>query len=542
MIEAKEVISEKGAVAVGAKRAAQIGVQMLERGGNAMDAAAAACLATCMLEPHFVDVGGYVACAVVLEPKSDRVWSLDANSTAPAAARPDMYQLIPDAEGEPGINETEYGCHVKGNANVVGPLATGVPGTMAGIGILWERWGQLKWPEIVAPSQKLLEEGISYGASLADAIKSKERVIRRFEPTVQHLMPEGRLPAAGDIWHRRDMEKTLQRIATAGWRDFYQGDLARKIADYVSSTGGMLTRKDMAEFQPRVTEPYATSFRGAPVYSAILPNGGLTSLQILNMMEAFQPAADDSVIYWHRLAEILKLAWRDRFRYLADPESSPVPVNRLLSKEYAAGRVETIRQFPDHIDTLAPAPSAAPPHGTVHLSAADAKGNLVSITFTQGGNFGSCVTVPGTGIILGHGMCRFDPRPGGPNSVGPRKRPLNNVAPLIVRLPDRDAGLGIAGGRRIVSVSATMAQRVVDFAASSYQAVAAPRIHLEGKEPVEISKSLSASIREKLKAMGHQLSAVASVGGVAGCAEVLKKEKKVRAGGNAQAVGVAKVE
>ncbi|HEY3132477.1 MAG TPA: gamma-glutamyltransferase, partial [Acidobacteriota bacterium] len=134
------------------------------------------------------------------------------------------------------------------------------------------------------------------------------------------------------------------------------------------------------------------------------------------------------------------------------------------------------------------------------------------------------------------------PHPGLPNSPGPRKRPLNNVSPLMVRLPDRDAGLGIAGGRRIVSVSATMAQRVVDFGATSYQAVAASRIHLEGTEPVELSKSLSSSIREKLTAMGHQLSVVASVGGVAGCAEVLKKERKVRAGSNAQAVGVGKTQ
>ncbi len=539
MMEAKEVISEKGAVAVGAKQATQIGAQILERGGNAMDAAAAACLATCILEPHFVDVGGYVACGVVLDGKTSRVWSLDANSVAPAAAHVDMYQVTPIGEGEPGINEKEYDCHVKDDANVFGPLAVGVPGTLAGIGILWERWGQLKWPEIVAPSQKLLEEGVRYGASLADAIKTKERVIRRFEPTLQHLMPEGRLPAARDIWRRRDMEKTLQRIATTGWRDLYEGELGRKIADYISSTGGILTRKDMAEFQPRVTEPYTVSYRNAQVHSAILPNGGLSSLQILNMMEVFEPAVDDSMIYWHRLAEILKLAWRDRLRYLGDPEFAHVPVSRLLGKDYAAGRAETIRQFPDHVDKLIPPLSTAPPHGTVHLSAADAKGNLVSITISQGGHFGSCVTVPGTGIILGHGMCRLDPRPGGTNSVGPRKRPLNNVAPLILRLPDRDVGLGIAGGRRIVSVSATMAQRVVDDGATSYQAAAAPRIHVEGKEPVEVTKSLSASIREKLVALSHQVNAVAAVAGIAGCAEVLKKEGKVRAGSNAQAAGVS---
>ena len=163
------------------------------------------------------------------------------------------------------------------------------------------------------------------------------------------------------------------------------------------------------------------------------------------------------------LKRVASVGWRDRLRYLADPDFVDVPVERLLSKDYAAGRVETIRQFPEHVDKLVPEFTVESPHGTLHVSAADADGNLVSVTISHGGAFGSCVTVPGTGIILGHGMCRLDPRPGYANSIASRKRPLNNVAPMVLRMPKRDVATGLPGGRRIISVNAQVSQRVMDY-------------------------------------------------------------------------------
>lgn len=529
--EGAEVVSSRGAVASEPAEVARVGARILERGGNAIDAAAACCLAGCIIQPHLTDLGGYVCTAVVLDGKSNRVWSLDADAVAPAAAHERMFTVLPVAGGPPGINENEYGCSVKEDANIYGPLAVAVPGTLGGIGSLWERWGKLKWQDIVAPSLILLEDGFPYGWT-ADAIKLKERSIRKFDASVHHLMPGGRLPDARDVWRRPDMEKTLKRLVTAGWRDFYDGELGRKIADFVAGLGGVLTRKDMAGFEPRITEPYAVTYRNARVYGAILPNGGLSSLQILNMLDCFEPVSDDNADYWHRLAEILKLAWRDRLLYLGDPEFAKVPVARLISKDYAAGRVETIRQFPNHVDRLAPPlPNSSPP-GTLHVSAADASGNLVAITISHGGFFGSCLTVPGTGITLGHGMCRFDPRPGLANSPGPRKRPLNNVAPMIVQMQDRDIALGLRGGRRIVNVSTQLVQRIVDFKATGRQAATAPRMHMQAKEPGEIAASLSPSLLKQLLEMGHELKPVQDLVTGAHCAEFLKKEATVRASGN----------
>src|SRR5688572_26369757 len=191
LIEGAEVLSSRGAVASEPAEVARAGARMLEIGGNAADAVAAACLVGCMVETHLCDLGGYVCCGVVLDQKSGQVWSLDANSVAPAAATERMFEVIPVRKGPAGINEREYACSVKDDANVYGPLAVGVPGTMAGIGLLWERWGALKWPDIVAPARELLEKGFPYG-STADAIKLKEVPIRSFEPTAKHLMPSGK--------------------------------------------------------------------------------------------------------------------------------------------------------------------------------------------------------------------------------------------------------------------------------------------------------------------------------------------------------------
>ena len=517
MIEGNEVISARGAVAAGPPEAARIGARILEDGGNAMDAIAAACLAGCMLAPASAGIGGYVGSAVIRkgDDPSDRVWAVDANSVAPAAAHEGMYEGTPLGkevseeytvlQGSQSINENEYACHVKGNANVFGPLAVGVPGALSAIGIIWERWGRLKWAQIVAPSQKLLADGLKLAG------------------------PDG-------IEHRPEMERTLARIAEAGWRDLYTGEIGREIVESIRRGGGILTREDMAAFEPRVTEPYTATYRDATVHSAILPNGGLSGLQMLTMMERFDPMPGDSVAHWHRLAEILKLAWRDRIRYLADPDFADVPMDRLLSKEYAAGRVETIRQFPDHTDALRPAGAGEGRHGTFHMSSADMEGNLASVTLSHGGGFGSKFIVPGTGIVLGHGMCRFDPRPGLVNSVAGRKRPLNNTCPLIVRLEERDIATGLPGGRRLISVSAQMVQRMVDSGATGYEAASSPRMHVGIREPLQLTESAGESIFEGLRKLGHTVEA-RGVAGSAHCAELLKREGKVRAGGNAWAAG-----
>jgi gamma-glutamyltranspeptidase / glutathione hydrolase len=535
MVEGKEVVSAVGAVSAGPEESARIGARILEQGGNAMDAAAAACMACCMLRPHATGVGGYVSCGLVLEGATGQTWSLDGNSVSPAAAHEQMYKVGPVRKGHTGINENEYDCSVEDDANVWGPLAIGPPGMMAGMGTLWERWGRLKWADIVKPSLDLLSDGFPFDV-VATSVKTHEAVVRKYEATARHLMPEGRLPEPEDIWHRKDMEKTLARVSEAGWRDFYDGEIGWMIADAVLEAGGVMTREDMATYQPRVTRPYGITYRNAEVFASILPNGGLSALQALQMMDFFEPAPQDSLLFWHRWTEVLKRVWRDRLLYLGDPDYVDVPVDLLLSRDYAAGRVESIRQFPDHVDRLVPPQAGGGEDGTMHVSASDVDGNVASMTISQGGAFGSLFVAEATGVILGHGMCRLDPRPGRKNSVASGKRPLNNTAPLMVRLPDRDVGMGLPGGRRLVNANAQMAQRVVDYGATSYEAASAPRLHVQTHEPLLIMPSAGDAVIEGLREMGHEVE----TGGVAGAAhhaEYLKAGGKARAGGLSWAAG-----
>lgn len=530
MIEGKEVVSATGVVAAEPQEAARIGARVLGAGGNAMDAASATALAACMMRPDATGVAGYVCAALVLEGSTGRVWSVDCNAVAPASAHESMFDVLPIEHGT-SANEREYCCRVRDDANVYGPLAVAAPGMLAGIGILWERWGRLDWPGICAPSQELVDHGFPFGPT-ANSVKAYAEVISRFEATASHLMPSGQLPTTEQVWHRPGMGGTLARIASAGWRDLYDGELGRRVADHVAALGGILTREDMAAFEPRVGATHSAAFRGAEVHGAELPNGSLTGLQILAMLDCLEPVADDEWSYWHRFAEVLKLAWRDRLTYLADPAFVHVPADMLLDRAYAMGRTEALRQFPERVDAETPPFLADPGDGTLHLSTADHEGNLVAMTISQGGAFGSCVVVPDTGLILGHGMFRFDPRPGRANSVEPGKRPLNNTCPLLVRARDRDIALGLPGGRRLIAVSARMAQQMVETGRTGLEAAEAPRMHIEVAEPVQVTQSLPSAVAEHLSAVGHVLDTRQAIAGRAHIAERLCATAQLRGSGN----------
>ena len=490
MIEGVEITCRRGAVATGPAEAARAGAAMFERGGNAIDAAAAACLACAVAEPQAVDVGGYVLAAVVLEGATGRVWSVDGNSVAPAAATTDMFRTLPVRPGRPGINELEYGCSVENDDNVYGPLSIAVPGFLGGVGAMWERWGKLKWPEIVAPARALLEGGLSYDL-LREAAEFKREAIARFPSTAALLSEEH--------WPGTDLARTLDRLATAGWRDFYSGEIGRTIVDFVASQGGILTHADMASFAPRITQPCSGTYRGIEIHTAIAPNGGFSVLCALKDVERQPSLPDSDPGYWEGMAKVLERTWRVR---LADSE-----------------------------------PAGVSPHGTIHVAAVDSEGNLVSATISQGGLFGSCLAVPGTGIIPGHGMCRFDPRPGLANSPGPGKRPLNNLCPLILRMPGRDLAVGVRGGRRIVSVATQMVQRIVDHGASLYEAAAAPRVHTLTGDPLQISANFDPAIRAKLESAGWHIEVPQEVAGAAHGAEILHHNRELRAAGNTWAAG-----
>jgi gamma-glutamyltranspeptidase/glutathione hydrolase len=538
MTEGQQVDGTRGVVVAESAGVARAGGRILEEGGNAFDAVAAAGLACSMIHPDKCGVGGYLLVGVAIEGATGKAWSLDSNSRAPAAAHEHMYEVGPVAAGQAnGLNANEYDCAVADDSNVYGPLAVGVPGQLAGLGTLNERWGRLPWSQVVQPSLDLLSNGVAFGEGLAGSVRSLEAVIRRYPASAAHLLPHDSLPKPESIWHRPDMERTLERLAAAGWRDFYEGAVAGAIVDALAAGGGILTRKDMADFEPRITDPYAAAYRGAEVLGSILPNGPISVLQALNMLDCFDPLAVDDVGWWHRMTEVLKRVWRDRLTYLADPDYADVPVERLLNRDYARGLTEELRQFPEAVDTRPFAAGGGVPE-TSHISAADTDGNVVSATITQGAGFGSVFTVPGWGIILGHGMCRLDPRPGRANSVAGGKRPLNNVMTMVLRTPERDIALGMPGGRRIISVGPQMVSRLVDAGATCAQAALAPRLHVTGAEPMELEESAPDELAGELESMGHSLIRKPRIGGAAAGAEFVKASGTVCGGGGGVAVAL----
>ena len=513
MIEGTQIDSDIGAVAAEPEAAARAGARILAEGGNAFDAAAATCMAVPMLYPDKTGIGGYMMSAVVRDGASGKVWSIDSNSRAPAAAHEHLYEILPKRP-EGGLNEGEYDCSVKDDANVFGAKAVGVPGQMAGIGTLWERWGRLPWAQLVQPSLDLLADGFPYSAQTAASIANNEYVIRRFPATARHLLKDDAVPSPDDIWHRPDMEKTLKRIAEAGWRDMYEGEIARVMAEQLQAAGGILTVDDLANFHPRVTEAYSAQYRNTKLFGCILPNGPLSVLQALNILDHLPALHDDDPRWWHQMTEVLKLVWRDRLSHLGDPDYVDVPIERLLSPAYAAGRAEALRQLPDRVDHDQ-LPAGDGIKETSHVSASDAEGNVVSATITQGGAFGSCFTLDGWGLILGHGMCRLDPRPGLSNSVGARKRPLNNVGTLLLRSPEQDVALGLPGGRRIIAVMTQMVARLVDSGVSLRDTAVAPRMHVTTGEPLELRHDVPNQIEAGLVGMGHRVQRVDRIAGAA---------------------------
>ncbi|MGH9522354.1 MAG: gamma-glutamyltransferase family protein [Terriglobales bacterium] len=544
-IEGRDIECRGGVVATGPPAAARAGAEMLAQGGNAMDAAAAASLACAVLEPESVDLGGYILCALVRKAGEPQVWTLDANAIAPRKAGERMYAFTAAEPGKRGINESEYDCGVPGDVNVNGPLSVAVPGFIAGVGTLWERWGRLRWPQIIAPCERLVADGFPYGPTAA-AIGRRLPVLKQFEPSCRHLMPNGTPPDRNDIWHRPDLETTLARLSAIGWKDFYSGELGRKIGSYISEIGGVLDADDMASYSPRVEPALQTTYRGNTVFGSSLPAGGLTTLQILNFLDCFPASFSlEDPAYWHRLGEVMRMAWQDRLTYLGDPRFIDIPAERLMSKEYALGRTETLRQFPESIGPPAATGLPAPP-GTIHVSAADSEGNMVSATLSQGLAFGSCVTVPGTGVILGHGMSRLDPRPGRANSIAPGKRPLSNVSPILLSVADREIALGTRGGRPIINVCAQLVHRIVDGGIRTFEALPLPRLSVCDREPLEFLKfdfteTVPQEILDRLTAMGHTVTRKQELvegAGAAHCAEFVRDKGTVRGSADTWAAGV----
>jgi gamma-glutamyltranspeptidase/glutathione hydrolase len=494
LAEAQETVT-RGLVS-GGPRAAAVGQQVLNEGGNAIDAAVAAALAAAVGAPAACGIGGYGGHMVIALAGGKKITAIDFNSTAPAAAKAEMFPA--DANGA-----------VRDRINEFGWIAPGVPGTLAGLHLALEKYGTKPFRDVVGPAIQIAREGIPVGEPLNRAITAVLGPIRRDPASAKLLLKDSEPLPVGTIYRNRDLATMLEQLARENAvESFYRGPIGRQIAATFRKHGGLVTAQDLAGYRAREAAPLSLQWHGLTIHTAPLTAGGLTVLQALAILKVMQwDTYGDSPAKTQALVETLRVAWSDRLRLLGDPEKTSVPYERLVSADYTrelAAKVNaaTAARKPVRVETK---PRLQP--GTVHLNSVDRDGNMVAVTLTHGNFFGACVTVDGLGLTLGHGMSRFDVEPDYPNAPGPGKRPLDNMCPVIVSRGSTPVlAVGAAGSRTIVNAVLNVLVQFVALDASLEEAVAAPRIHTEGNLDLTISGALPPRDAELLKEIGYRSS------------------------------------
>jgi len=499
---AKATTGARAMVVSGHPLASEVGIEVLKQGGNAIDAAVAVGFALEVVLPEAGNIGG--GGFIVYRDTSGRVRALDYREMAPAGASRDMYL---DSAG-----------HVT-EQSLTGHLASGVPGSVAGMYEAWKKYGRRPWATLVAPAIRLAE------GHMLDAVRSRDLEadadrLRMFPASARQFLVDGHAPPAGTMFRQPDLARTLRLIADSGPDVFYRGQIADSIVAEMQRGHGLVTKNDLADYRAKWRTPIQVTYRGYTIYS--MPpasSGGVTMGELLNILEGYDTLpAFGSAAYVHLETEAMRRAFMDRNHWLGDPDFVSMPLNRLLSKSYAA---QLRAEIDPHKATPTP-PFAAggnEPLETTHYSVVDADGNAASVTTTLNGGFGSAVTVQGAGFLLNNEMDDFAAAPGQANMYGlvqgeanaiaPKKRMLSAMTPSIVL--DRDGKLfmvvGTPGGPTIITSVFQVIVNVVDFKMSLADAVAAPRIHHQALPDIigYERNGLLPAVVDSLKAMGHQV-------------------------------------
>jgi gamma-glutamyltranspeptidase/glutathione hydrolase len=505
------VFMPRAMVVSSSELASAVGVDVMRRGGNAVDAAVATGFALAVTFPEAGNIGG--GGFMVIRMADGRAEALDYRETAPAAATRDMY-LGPDGKLT--------------DKSVVGHLSVGVPGSVAGMLEALRRYGTLPLRDVVAPAIRLAEDGFDIDSTFSRTLADTSVYPSRFEGA-RLFYPGGRPLAPGSRLVQRELAWTLRQIAERGDSGFYHGPVADSLVAEMRRGGGIITRDDLARYRPLWREPVRGAYRGHAILS--MPpasSGGITMTEALNVLETYpRPAPFGSTQWAHRFAEAYQRAFIDRNSLLGDPAFVDIPQAKLTSKEYARelrARIDDGRHTPTSELMAAPATRRESPH-TTHYSVVDAAGNAVATTTTLNNTWGSGVWVRGAGFVLNDEMDDFASQPGTPNMYGlvqgeqnairPGKRMLSAMTPSIVL--DRSGAVllvvGGAGGPRIITGVSQVILNVIDHRMSLADAMRAPRLHHQSLPDVLRWESggLAPAVADSLRAMGHELQSVGSI-------------------------------
>ena len=503
------VPAEHGMVVAQEKLAAQIGADVLRRGGNAIDAAVATGFALAVTYPRAGNIGGGGFMVIHSREHGEDV-TIDYRETAPAATTPGIF-LGPD--GKPDEAKSRESA-----------LGIGVPGTVAGLTLALEKYGSGKFTlaELLQPSIDIARNGLVVADDIADTLPDEYPWLARWPASAKLFSrPDGTSLREGDTLMQPDLAATLSAIAAQGPRGFYQGAVAEKLVKAIGDAGGIMTLDDLKSYQPVIRAPVRGTYRGYDIVSMPLPSsGGIVLLETLNILEGF-PMGDmkqGSALSLHVMIEAMKRAYADRARYLGDPAFVNAPIATLTSKDYAARQRASIDL--DHATPWTDVLSATPPRegdNTTHFSVVDAQGNAVSNTYTLNFNYGLGMVAEGTGVLLNNELDDFTAAPGASNAFGlvgfeanlpgPGKRPLSSMTPTIV-LKDGKPVLvtGSPGGSRIISAVLQVIVNVLDYHMDVAAAVAAPRLHHQWlPDEVRVEHGFADDTLAALRAKGHRV-------------------------------------
>ncbi|MEO7539666.1 MAG: gamma-glutamyltransferase, partial [Pyrinomonadaceae bacterium] len=462
--------------------ASRIGVEIMKKGGNAVDAAIAVGLALAVVYPEAGNIGG--GGFMLIRSPNGETHAIDYRETAPAASGRNMYV----DKGGNIITGLE--------SSTVGYRASGVPGTLSGFDLAFRQYGsgKVKWSELVRPARLLAANGFELSYRGTKRINEYKDSLAQFEDSKRIFLNLGKLFTYGDVLRQPDLAMTLDRIERIGAREFYTGLTARLIADDMKAKGGLITLDDLRNYQAKERVPVRGTYRGNEIISMSPPSsGGTVMLEILNMLEGYDLRAMkyNSAASYHLVAEAMRRAFADRSEFMGDPDFAIIPTAGLLSKEYAKRQRSTIdparASTSDQIGHGLPA--GGEPTETTHFTVVDASGMAVSNSYTINDLFGSRVTARGTGILLNDEMDDFASKPGTPNLYGliqgeqnaikPGKKPLSSMTPTIVLRKDGSFwfALGGRGGPHIISAVVQSIINVIDHDMNLQQAIDAPRIH-----------------------------------------------------------------
>lgn len=509
--------SEKGMITSAHPLASRAGLNILKKGGNAVDAAVAVTMAISVVRPQSTGIGGG-GFLLHYDKRTGSILAYDFRETAPQNASRDMYL---DKNKEP--KDFFYKGDRVPNASVNGHLSVATPGLIRGIWEVHQSHGSLPWKELFQDAIKLAQDGFVVYPNLEKAINRRIKILNAFPSTRKIFLPNGKVLGAGEILIQKDLAKTLIAIAEEGPDVFYRGWIAQKIVNEMKDGGGVLQLEDLHNYQVKLRKPIESNFLDYTLFSMPPPSsGGVHVAQMLNMAEEADLEKEEhlSPEYIHTLVEIMRMAYADRAEYLGDSDFISVPVKGLISKDYAASLVEKIpRDKAGNSKDIGPGnPTQFESPSTTHFSIVDQWGNSVSSTQTINYGFGSGVVAEGTGIVLNDEMDDFSKKPGVPNAFGlvgskaneiqPLKRMLSSMSPSFVFKDDElDAVLGSPGGSRIINATLQTIIHRYFLKMSPIESVHSTRIHhqwLPDKIFME-ETSISLETQDALRKMGYEL-------------------------------------